>query len=108
VTATTTNKTNQKHTMKTEKTIKLKTGETLPKGLPVSFVKECPSSCLVHAQRDEPFRVRVLSAFHPPSLDELQDAVNDGICPSVAGDSVEPDGWDSHGSPSWLLALGMI
>lgn len=94
--------------MKTEKAIKLKTGETLPKGLPVSFQKDCPSACLVHGERDHPFRVRVTSAFRAPSLDSLQEAVCDGVCESVAGHSVEPDGWDHEGSPSWLLALGMI
>ncbi len=94
--------------MKTTKAIKLKTGETLPKGLPVSFIKESPYACLVHADRDEPFRVRVTSAFKAPSMNELEEAVNDGVCESVAGERVEPDGWDQYGSPSWLLALGMI
>ena len=94
--------------MKTEKAIKLKNGEVLPKGLPVSFQKECPSACLVHGGRGEPFRVRVTSAFRQPSIDALEEAVYDGVCESVAGHSVEPDGWDHEGSPSWLLALGMI
>lgn len=28
-------------------------------------------------------------------------------CQSVAGNPVEPDGWDSLGFPSWLVALGL-
>ncbi len=93
--------------MKTEKLIKLKTGEILPAGLPVTFQKDNWSSCLVQGDRPEPYRIRVSSAFNMPSMDELEEAVNDGVCPSVAGHSVEPDGWDHEGSPSWLLALGM-
>lgn len=95
--------------MKTEKPIKLKTGETLPKGLPVTFLGEAnPRVCLVHADRDEPFRVRITSAFHAPSIEELEDQSNDGVCDSICGERVEPDGYDQHNSPSWLLALGMI
>ena len=30
------------------------------------------------------------------------------IAKSVFGNQVEPDGWDSEGSPSWLLVLGLI
>ena len=30
------------------------------------------------------------------------------IARSVFGNQVEPDGWDSEGSPSWLLALGLV
>jgi hypothetical protein len=94
--------------MKTQKSITLKDGSILPKGLPVSFVKDNPSRCLVQGERAEPYRVRVQSAFRGPSLAELEESVFDSVCPSVAGEQVEPDGWDCHGSPSWLLALGLI
>lgn len=43
-----------------------------------------------------------------PKLDDLNRWVWDSVCDSVAGEQVEPDGWDSNGYPSWLLALGMI
>jgi len=92
----------------TEKQIKLKTGEILPIGLPVSFDRDSPSVCLVRGNRVEPYRVRVTSAFSAPSLDELQEQLNDGVCDSILGERVEPDGWDEFGSPSWFLALGMI
>ena len=92
----------------TEKTIKLKDGNTLPAGLPVTFQQDKPWLCLVQGERAEPFKVRVSSAFAPPCRDELEEAVSDGLCASVLGNSVEPDGWDSDGSPSWPLALGMI
>lgn len=89
--------------MKTEKSIKLKDGSILPAGLPVTFQESTPSICLVDGRK-----VRVSSAFVPPSMDELEEASNDGVCPSISGETVEPDGWDCHGSPSWLLALGVI
>ena len=92
----------------TEKTIKLKDGGTLPKGLPVTFDKAKPWLCYAKGEREEPYKIRVKSAFEMPELGELEEAVMDGVCNSVLGESVEPDGWDCHGSPSWLLALGLI
>lgn len=43
-----------------------------------------------------------------PDPDELMQMSFEGVCISVAGEEVEPDGYDSNGFPSWLLALGMI
>lgn len=45
---------------------------------------------------------------HLPSMASLERWMCDGICESVTGDDVEPDGCGSDGAPSWLLALGMI
>jgi hypothetical protein len=33
---------------------------------------------------------------------------SDGFCKSVGGKKVEPDGWDSEGTPSWMILLGYI
>ena len=43
-----------------------------------------------------------------PSEKTIEKWVYDSVCKSLNGANVEPDGWDSNGSPSWLLALGMI
>ena len=43
-----------------------------------------------------------------PDEDELHSLVCDSICPSITGESVEPDGHDSHGAPSWMLLLGLV
>lgn len=94
--------------MKTEKPIKLKDGSTLPAGLPVSFIPASPRTCNVHCDRDKPVHVRITSAFISPTMDEIEDAVCDSVCLSIGGETVEPDGWDSNGAPSWLLALGLI
>jgi len=94
--------------IRTQKQIKLKTGETLKAGLPVEFIPENPSRCLVHGGRETPYKVRITSAFQSPTMEELEEYVYDSVVESVAGGRVEPDGYDEHGSPSWLLALGLI
>jgi hypothetical protein len=94
---------------KTEKQIKMKSGEIVPKGSPVSFLGEsAPHLCLVQGNRVEPYKVKITSAFSSPSLESLEEWTNDSICESILGEPVEPDGYDEYGSPSWLLALQMI
>lgn len=44
----------------------------------------------------------------PPSLATLERWSNDGVAKAVDGCRVEPDGICEHGSPSWLLKLGVI
>ena len=39
--------------------------------------------------------------------DAIDEAIMDGGCPSLIGDTVEPDGHDEHGFPSILLACGL-
>jgi len=43
-----------------------------------------------------------------PSDEQLGEWMMDGVCEAVDGCRVEPDGTCEHGSPSWLLQLGMI
>lgn len=38
----------------------------------------------------------------------LKEAVEEGLCKTVKGNMVEPDGWDRQGFPSIILAEGMI
>jgi len=42
------------------------------------------------------------------NMDDLEEALRDGSCPSLTGDQVEPDGWDSNDMPSILLAAGIM
>jgi len=39
---------------------------------------------------------------------DFEEAAMDCVSPSVTGETVEPDGWDSQGFPSILLAAGLI
>lgn len=43
-----------------------------------------------------------------PSMERLERWSFDSVAESVFGTDVEPDGWSYDGSPSWLLALGLI
>lgn len=94
--------------MRTQKDIKMKDGTTVAKGATVVFVEGSSSRCLVTGSRLEPYRVKVTSAFKAPSIWTLQKWENEGFCKSICGEKVEPDGHDHHGSPSWMLALGLI
>ena len=44
----------------------------------------------------------------PPSMEMLEEWVNDSVCATPMGDTVEPDGYGPDSCPSWLLLLGMI
>lgn len=43
-----------------------------------------------------------------PDIEQLEEWVHNDNCESVLGERIEPDGIDEHGSPSWLLVLGMV
>jgi hypothetical protein len=95
--------------MTTKKAIKLKDGNILSKGLPVSFIPDNDRLCHVKSPlRDEPYKVRITSAFPAPSFNTIEKWGMDGICKTPTGKRVEPDGHGPDGSPSWLLALGLI
>lgn len=42
------------------------------------------------------------------SQEELADAAMESVCETPSGTTVEPDGIDSAGVPSWLLIYGLI
>jgi hypothetical protein len=47
--------------------------------------------------------------FRPaPSLKTLEKQNFDGVCTTVTGHRVEPDGFGPDGTPSWNLVLGII
>ena len=43
-----------------------------------------------------------------PSLEELEEWMDEGGCEATDGCWVEPDGTCPHGKPSWLIVLGLI
>jgi hypothetical protein len=43
-----------------------------------------------------------------PTLATLERWSNDGRCKTPAGKTVEPDGIDENGIPSWLMILGWV
>jgi hypothetical protein len=43
-----------------------------------------------------------------PSLEQLEEWMDEGGCEATDGCWVEPDGTCEHGKPSWLIVLGLI
>ena len=46
--------------------------------------------------------------FETPSCEQSEAWVDDSGCESLTGHRVEPDGYGPDGSPSWLIALGLV
>jgi hypothetical protein len=51
---------------------------------------------------------RYFTKFKAPSLKTMEKWSDDGVAKSMLGQVVEPDGYDSEGSPSWMLVAGII
>lgn len=92
-----------------------RTGETVevPAGTVISWKAGKATATWVEGGETKERPIGALSAargleIEQPDLDQLSEWVHDGICDSILGERVEPDGIDEHGSPSWLLAMGMI
>jgi hypothetical protein len=43
-----------------------------------------------------------------PTIEQLEEWADDGICEATDGCIVEPDGTCPHGKESWLRVLGLI
>jgi len=100
-------------TEKTRREVKLKTGQIIPKGSEFSLVfgQDPNGSPYVTATANDGthFKTRHFTTFFKePTLEEMEEWVNDGIAETVNGDRTEPDGYGPDGAPSWLLALGII
>jgi hypothetical protein len=65
-------------------------------GIPVTMKLRCSSL------------PRYFTKFKAPSLKTMEKWSNDGVAKSMLGQVVEPDGYDSEGSPSWMLVAGII
>ena len=102
-----------KTTLKRE--LNLKDGRTFPKGanftvFPSEKFPDHKAQCLpptgpaVFLQY--PKLPLYFNDFHAITESELETTCLDGFCPSITGEDVEPDGHDSHGFPSWLIAMG--
>ena len=93
-----------------------KSGNTFNNGIEMdlSFPQESDGRVCIATDSDgRRFRIRISSlkdkfGIRVPSMKTLEKWVDDGTCSSIGGKSVEPDGWDSNGTPSWLIALGLI
>ena len=46
--------------------------------------------------------------YKAPTRDEVEEWLDEGRAEALDGCIVEPDGTCPHGSPSWLIELGLI
>jgi hypothetical protein len=87
----------------TNLTLTFTTGQTVANltggaagGVPVTMKLRCSSL------------PRYFTKFKVPSLKTMEKWSDDGVAKSMLGQRVEPDGYDDAGSPSWMLAMGII
>ncbi len=101
-----------------EKEIKFKDGSSFPVGSDVliSINEHRPVAATIELINSGTQRI-VRSAnlqryfpYHFPAFinADIEDAMADDVCVSLTGEIVEPDGWDSKGFPSILLAVGLM
>lgn len=96
-------------TIKTLKDLKLKDQTIIPKGSELEFVSHGAMETVgIFSYNGRELKMRYRSVLKTPSLNSLDKWTNDGICKSVFGATVEPDGHGAYGEPSWLLAMGLI
>jgi hypothetical protein len=97
------------------KEVRFREGQVIPKGATV--ILSWPDGRLKPFQVEVHHGNSVLTTRAASALvwigltvtqEELKSAMLDGICETPAGNSVEPDGVDSQGVPSWLVIHGLI
>jgi hypothetical protein len=93
--------------------LEFKTGEQVI----VSWEEDVPFKTVIESleQPDKRLKIptKMVSAVlhgYPkaPSVNAMEKWLDDGVAKSILGKRVETDGYDSDGSPSWLLALEYI
>jgi len=81
-------------------------GTELPSGKIAEFTHPYMSVTLPNGTV---IRTKHYSAFFTaPSVNVMEKWNEDGVAKTVTGHRTEPDGYGPDGSPSWLLALGII
>lgn len=98
--------------------IPLKSGDTIVAGTKatISFDPRSNSVALVQFDgRDKPTVLKIVNLHKyfagmskPPTMSALEKMNDKGVCSTVTGARVEPDGYGPDGAPSWLLVMGMV
>lgn len=102
------------HSFKNKAEIKLRAGGVVPVGAEIEMRwEQCNWKPFVRVNGGEEMKfslvgVTKMLGTKQPSESTLMRWDNDGYSKSIMGKRVEPDGYDEYGSPSWLLALGLI
>ena len=97
-------------TIKTIRDLKLKNEDTvIPQGTELVFVRHSEMPTVgVFSFNGRELKMRYRTVIKNPTMRSLEKWSMDGICKSVFGAKVEPDGYGVNGQPSWLIAMGMI
>jgi len=97
-------------TIKTIRALKLKNEDTvIPQGTELVFVRHSEMPTVgVFSFNGRELKMRYRAVIKNPTIRSLEKWSIGGICKSVFGAKVEPDGYGPTGEPSWLLAMGMI
>lgn len=99
------------------KELRLKDGRVFPKGEKLQIIpplQMSPWTCQVVLDIDDIISIKTsrlgyyFKEFELITMNDLERGAFDSVCLSMTGEEVEPDGWDEHGFPSMLLAMGMI
>jgi hypothetical protein len=64
--------------------------------------REVFNAAVAHAVKPRAKRTKA------PSIETMEEWMMEGIGEALDGCTVEPDGTCEHGSPSWMVELGMI
>ena len=96
------------------KELKTKSGQVFPPGF-TFYVRVNEDRPTVANLTIEDFTIKLPSKklyayfeeFDEITMEMLEEAMYDGRCLSLTGDTVEPDGWDDQGFPSMLMAVGI-
>lgn len=104
-----------KGTLKRDLTVK--SGTIYPKGGEYEIIpptKDRPEIAFVAVDVGKQIQIPInllykyFYQFQKTEMSDLEDGVYDSVTHTVTGEPVEPDGWDCHGFPSPLIAMGMI
>jgi hypothetical protein len=94
-------------TIKIHKTLALKTGEVVPAGTLIQFVKPIDTMKANWLVGGVEKTLRYTSVIKTPSQDTIAKWCENDTCKSVFGTRTEMDGTGEHGEPSWALCLGL-
>lgn len=104
-------KAKMKRDAKTKKGVEFKKNEEVT----LNWLEKMPEFTFIIKTSGERLRVNskiahalVTMVNAPPTERQFEKWSEDSRSKSMLGESVEPDGFDPHGSPSWMLVMGVI
>ncbi len=103
-----------KNTFTNIKQINLKDGRKFPAGSTCQLSFDGKTTLVQITIENDTFKVNCKSLpyyftrFKLPSIRTLEKWTDEGMGKSLLGQTVELDGFDANGSPSWFLVFGLV